>query len=248
MASVVENTSLQHSARLAILFLFAAGVASSAVAAESTPAPLAPEAPVETTTSSTTAIPPAVDTERLDQLISDLYPSGTPVPREVWQPVNMDAETSPSEHVLGTLEPTTATTTTALQSDLANTTSAQLVVRVRPTTATAAMAATTASMTATTTTMATEDISTSPSTSPTPAVDTAVLPVAEPAVVPVALNTAAAAELAQGLGIDAERARLIIEFRNIYGPFRGPEDLKEVSGINDDLVLRWEAEGRLNFE
>jgi DNA uptake protein ComE-like DNA-binding protein len=59
----------------------------------------------------------------------------------------------------------------------------------------------------------------------------------------VDVNRANAAQLAKKLKIDARRARLIIEFRQAYGPFKSPEDLAQVFGITDEMLLAWEKGG-----
>jgi hypothetical protein len=64
----------------------------------------------------------------------------------------------------------------------------------------------------------------------------------------VRLNAAPAAELMEKLKIDARRARLIVEFRELFGPFRTPEDLGQVTGLNDLMIRQWESAGMLDFE
>jgi DNA uptake protein ComE-like DNA-binding protein len=66
-----------------------------------------------------------------------------------------------------------------------------------------------------------------------------------PAAVPV--NRAEAREIMEKLKIDARRARLIVEFRKMYGRFRRPEDLGQVTGITDEMVRRWEGQDLLEF-
>ena len=62
------------------------------------------------------------------------------------------------------------------------------------------------------------------------------------------INTASATRLAEELGLDPRRARIVAQFRAIYGPFAHPEDLAQVSGITDSQVIRWEDDGLLNFD
>ena len=61
------------------------------------------------------------------------------------------------------------------------------------------------------------------------------------------VNTATVEELMEKLKLDARRARLVVQFRILYGPFKTPEDLAQVSGITDDMVLQWEDEDLLSF-
>jgi hypothetical protein len=63
----------------------------------------------------------------------------------------------------------------------------------------------------------------------------------------IRINVATADQIMEKLKIDARRARLIVEFRTLYGPFRRPEDLNQVSGINDLMVRQWESAGLLDF-
>jgi hypothetical protein len=56
-----------------------------------------------------------------------------------------------------------------------------------------------------------------------------------------------AATLMEKLGLDARRARLIVEFRTIFGPFRTPEDLSQVAGITEAMISAWENDGLLVF-
>lgn len=65
---------------------------------------------------------------------------------------------------------------------------------------------------------------------------------------PLRINSADEAALMHGLKLDARRARLIIEFRDTYGPYRRPDDLAGVNGIGDDMVRRWEDAGLLRFD
>lgn len=64
----------------------------------------------------------------------------------------------------------------------------------------------------------------------------------------VNVNRATAAELVQTLGIDVRRARLIIEFRTQQGRIRGPDDLAQVNGLTEDMIMEWEQKGLLRFE
>jgi DNA uptake protein ComE-like DNA-binding protein len=65
---------------------------------------------------------------------------------------------------------------------------------------------------------------------------------------PINVNRAGSGQLMRKLKLDARRARYIVEFRRIYGRFRRPEDLAQVSGITDELVRRWEEQDILRFE
>ncbi len=56
----------------------------------------------------------------------------------------------------------------------------------------------------------------------------------------VNINTATEAELQTLPGIDAHRARAIIEFRSIAGPFRSTDDLENVDSGIDMRVIRGE--------
>jgi len=67
------------------------------------------------------------------------------------------------------------------------------------------------------------------------------------ALVGVRVNRAGAGELREKLKLDARRARNIVEFRELYGPFQRPEDLSQVSGITDDMVRGWEEQKLLIF-
>ncbi len=71
---------------------------------------------------------------------------------------------------------------------------------------------------------------------------------AEKTVAAIDVNHAPAETLARGLGLDARRARLVVEFRELTGRFRGPADLAQVNGLTDDMIRRWEEEGLLRFE
>jgi DNA uptake protein ComE-like DNA-binding protein len=83
----------------------------------------------------------------------------------------------------------------------------------------------------------------------TPAPTPAVTPAApKPLTRKVHVNHAGEQELMAGLGIDARRARMIIEFRQIYGMFHSPDDLDQVTGLPDDMVRRWEEAGILAFD
>lgn len=73
-------------------------------------------------------------------------------------------------------------------------------------------------------------------------------PTPVPAATAIRVNRADAGELGRKLKLDARRARLVIEFRDLYGPFKGPDDLRQVSGITDEMVRRWEDQGILSFE
>ncbi|MEN6624618.1 MAG: helix-hairpin-helix domain-containing protein [Candidatus Sumerlaeia bacterium] len=64
----------------------------------------------------------------------------------------------------------------------------------------------------------------------------------------VNVNRATAAELVQTLGVDVRRARLIIEFRTQQGRIRGPDDLAQVNGLTEDMIMEWEQKGLLRFE
>jgi competence ComEA-like helix-hairpin-helix protein len=64
----------------------------------------------------------------------------------------------------------------------------------------------------------------------------------------LAINHADADEIRQKLRIDARRARLIIEFRQTYGPFRYPDDVREVNGITDQMVQVWEEQDLLALD
>ena len=55
----------------------------------------------------------------------------------------------------------------------------------------------------------------------------------------VNINTADAAALAQGLvGVGQEKAEAIVAYRKEHGPFKSAEQLAEVKGIGDKLVLK----------
>lgn len=60
---------------------------------------------------------------------------------------------------------------------------------------------------------------------------------------PININRAPARALEEKLNIDARRARFIIEFREVYGSFRRPEDLAQVNGITDAMIRQWEERG-----
>lgn len=62
------------------------------------------------------------------------------------------------------------------------------------------------------------------------------------------INEAEKDEVMELLKLDARRARILIEFRTVHGKFRTPEDLAQVSGIDDDDVLRWENQRILIFD
>src|SRR5579884_2167004 len=55
---------------------------------------------------------------------------------------------------------------------------------------------------------------------------------------PIDLNTADAEQLTHIEGIDDERARSILEFREEHGRFRSWEDVRSVPGIGEVLVER----------
>jgi competence protein ComEA len=56
---------------------------------------------------------------------------------------------------------------------------------------------------------------------------------------PVNINTASAAELADGLsGIGVSKAEAIVRYREQFGPFESVEELSEVTGIGDSTVER----------
>ncbi|WP_339673727.1 helix-hairpin-helix domain-containing protein [Dasania marina] len=53
----------------------------------------------------------------------------------------------------------------------------------------------------------------------------------------VNINTADAAQLAKGLkGVGANKAKAIIEYRELNGSFKSPEELTEIKGIGVKLV------------
>ena len=62
------------------------------------------------------------------------------------------------------------------------------------------------------------------------------------------VNSAGPVELMEKLQLDARRARMIVQFRALYGEFSTPDDLGQVQGIHDELVVRWEEENLLSFE
>ena len=64
----------------------------------------------------------------------------------------------------------------------------------------------------------------------------------------VPVNRAEAHEIMEKLNIDARRARMMVEFRKMYGRFLRPEDLEQVTGITDEMVNRWEEQGLLEFD
>lgn len=64
----------------------------------------------------------------------------------------------------------------------------------------------------------------------------------------VRVNSAGPMELIEKLRLDARRARLIVQFRRLYGGFRNPDDLAQVQGIHDELIVQWEEENLLSFE
>jgi DNA uptake protein ComE-like DNA-binding protein len=64
----------------------------------------------------------------------------------------------------------------------------------------------------------------------------------------VRINEANAAELQEKLKLDPRRARIVIEYREIFGPLRSPEDLTQIAGIADERVIEWEEQGLIDFE
>lgn len=55
----------------------------------------------------------------------------------------------------------------------------------------------------------------------------------------VNINTADANTIADGLvGVGHAKAEAIVAYRKEHGPFKSPEQLAEVKGIGDKLVLR----------
>ncbi|MCH8334245.1 helix-hairpin-helix domain-containing protein [Candidatus Sumerlaeota bacterium] len=63
----------------------------------------------------------------------------------------------------------------------------------------------------------------------------------------IRVNRAIARELMEVLNLDGRRARNIIQYRTIYGTFDGPEELAQVAGITDALIIQWEDNGLLDF-
>lgn len=64
----------------------------------------------------------------------------------------------------------------------------------------------------------------------------------------VDVNKAQVHELMTVLGLDARRARLIVEFRTLHGEFRAPQDLEQVNGLNGDMIRQWESDELIRFE
>ncbi len=64
----------------------------------------------------------------------------------------------------------------------------------------------------------------------------------------VNVNRAGEAELMRVLKIDSLRAHMIVEFRTTQRPIRGPEDLAQVNGLTQDMVVTWQKEGVLKFD
>lgn len=64
----------------------------------------------------------------------------------------------------------------------------------------------------------------------------------------VAVNEAVESVLIEKLEIGARRARYLVEFRQIYGPFTKPEDLSQVPGITDSMALEWEKADLVKFD
>lgn len=60
----------------------------------------------------------------------------------------------------------------------------------------------------------------------------------EEATVCISINTANAEELATLPGIGPMYARRIVEYREVHGPFRTLDDLKDVKGIGDTVFSR----------
>lgn len=65
---------------------------------------------------------------------------------------------------------------------------------------------------------------------------------------PFRINTAAAKAVAEKLGVDARRARMVVQYRTVHGLFSSPDDLAQVMGITDEQVLEWEEKGLLLFD
>lgn len=76
----------------------------------------------------------------------------------------------------------------------------------------------------------------------------AAAPVEMPAPPPFRINHAPENELARVLDLDARRARILAEFRQVHGPFHIAEDVAQVMGITDQRVRDWEDKGLLNFD
>lgn len=65
---------------------------------------------------------------------------------------------------------------------------------------------------------------------------------------PVRVNHADAQELRAALKLDPTRARYIIQFRTVHGRFKEPDDLAQVSGINEEMVKQWDERNLLIFD
>lgn len=61
------------------------------------------------------------------------------------------------------------------------------------------------------------------------------------------VNHDSARQLVEKLGLDARRARLMVEFREFHGPYERIEDLPQVVGITEAMVLLWEDENLLDL-
>lgn len=56
---------------------------------------------------------------------------------------------------------------------------------------------------------------------------------------PININTADASTIAEGLvGVGQSKAEAIVAYRKEHGPFKSPEQLAEVKGIGDKLVIK----------
>jgi DNA uptake protein ComE-like DNA-binding protein len=77
-----------------------------------------------------------------------------------------------------------------------------------------------------------------PAPAPTPAMSVAA----------VRINRAGEEELREKLKLDGTRARLVVQFRTLYGAFKTPEDLSQVSGITEEMVKGWDEERILYFD
>lgn len=64
----------------------------------------------------------------------------------------------------------------------------------------------------------------------------------------VPVNSAGTDRLIEALLLDSRRARLLVEFRDVHGPFTRPEDLAQVNGITDDMIRVWEERHLLRFD
>ena len=63
----------------------------------------------------------------------------------------------------------------------------------------------------------------------------------------IRVNRAVARDFMVVLNLDGRRARNIIQYRTIHGTFDGPEELAQVAGITDALIIQWEDRGLLDF-